>query len=65
VVYNLTAEGIGQSTAIGVGGDPVLGLYYQELIKLFEQDSDTDSIALIREICGDAEERAANILKSM
>lgn len=65
MVYNLTAEGIGQSTAIGVGGDPVLGLYYQELIKLFEQDSDTDSIALIREIGGDAEERAANILKSM
>lgn len=65
MVYNLTAEGIGQSTAIGVGGDPVLGLYYQELIKLFEQDSDTDSIALIGEIGGDAEERAANILKSM
>lgn len=63
VVYNLTAEGIGQSTAIGVGGDPVVGLYYQELLELFEQDPDTDSIALIGEIGGDAEERAAEYIK--
>ena len=45
MVYNLTAEGIGQSTAIGVGGDPFVGLYYQELLELFGQDP--NSIALI------------------
>ncbi len=63
VVYNLTVAGIGQSTAIGIGGDPVVGLYYQELLELFEQDPDTDSIALIGEIGGDAEERAAEYIK--
>ncbi|MFA5656583.1 MAG: CoA-binding protein, partial [Dysgonamonadaceae bacterium] len=56
VVYNLTVEGMGQSTAIGVGGDPVVGLYYKELLTMFENDPDTDSIALIGEIGGDAEE---------
>lgn len=63
VVYNLTANGMGQSTAIGVGGDPVVGLYYQELLEMFEKDSETDSIALIGEIGGDAEERAAEYIK--
>ncbi len=64
VVYNLTKSGIGQSTAIGVGGDPVVGLYYQELLEMFENDPDTDSIALIGEIGGDAEERAAEYIKA-
>lgn len=59
VVYNLTAKGMGQSTAVGVGGDPVVGLYYNELLEMFENDPGTDSIALIGEIGGDAEERAA------
>lgn len=63
VVYNLTANGMGQSTAVGVGGDPVVGLYYQELLQLFENDPETDSIALIGEIGGDAEERAAEYIK--
>ncbi|MDD3787417.1 MAG: succinate--CoA ligase subunit alpha [Petrimonas sp.] len=63
VVYNLTASGMGQSTAIGVGGDPVVGLYYQELLEMFENDPETDSIALIGEIGGDAEERAAAYIK--
>lgn len=63
VVYNLTAQGMGQSTAVGVGGDPVVGLYYQELLDMFENDPDTDSIALIGEIGGDAEERAAAYIK--
>ena len=44
VVHNLTIGGIGQSTAIGVGGDPVVGLYYLELLKMFENDPETDSI---------------------
>lgn len=63
VVYNLTAAGMGQSTAVGVGGDPVVGLYYQELLEMFENDPETDSIALIGEIGGDAEERAAEYIK--
>ncbi len=63
VVYNLTARNMGQSTAVGVGGDPVVGLYYQELLEMFENDPETDSIALIGEIGGDAEERAAAYIK--
>lgn len=64
VVYNLTENGIGQSTAIGVGGDPVVGLYYIELLKMFENDPETDSIVLIGEIGGDAEEQAAEYIKN-
>ena len=63
VVYNLTESGMGQSTAVGVGGDPVVGLHYQELLEMFENDPDTDSIALIGEIGGDAEEQAAAYIK--
>ncbi len=63
VVYNLTAKNMGQSTAVGVGGDPVVGLYYRELLEMFENDPETDSIALIGEIGGDAEERAAAYIK--
>lgn len=63
VVYNLTRSGIGQSTAVGVGGDPVVGLYYLELLKMFQEDPDTDSIVLIGEIGGDAEEQAAQYIK--
>ncbi|MDD2328448.1 MAG: succinate--CoA ligase subunit alpha [bacterium] len=63
VVYNLTEKGMGQSTAVGVGGDPVVGLYYRELLEMFENDPGTDSIALIGEIGGDAEERAAEYIR--
>ncbi|KUK76459.1 MAG: Succinyl-CoA ligase [ADP-forming] subunit alpha [Proteiniphilum acetatigenes] len=63
VVYNLTTKGMGQSTAVGVGGDPVVGLYYRELLEMFENDPETDSIALIGEIGGDAEERAAEYIR--
>jgi succinyl-CoA synthetase alpha subunit len=63
VVYNLTSKGLGQSTAVGVGGDPVVGLYYKELLEMFQNDSDTSSIALIGEIGGDAEEQAAAYIK--
>lgn len=63
VVYNLTEHGMGQSTAVGVGGDPVVGLYFIELLEMFENDPETDAIALIGEIGGDAEERAAAYIK--
>ncbi len=63
VVYNLTENGMGQSTAVGIGGDPVVGLYYKELLEMFENDPDTDSIVLIGEIGGDAEEQAAEYIK--
>jgi succinyl-CoA synthetase alpha subunit len=63
VVYNLTSKGMGQSTAVGVGGDPIVGLYYQELLEMFQNDPETDSIALIGEIGGDAEEHAAEFIK--
>ena len=62
VVYQLQA-GLGQSTAIGVGGDPVVGLYFEDLLQMFQDDPETDSIALIGEIGGDAEERAAQFIK--
>ena len=63
VVHNLTQAGFGQSTAVGVGGDPVVGLYFEELLQMFQDDPETDSIALIGEIGGDAEERAAKFIK--
>ena len=63
MVNQLTTHGIGQSTCIGIGGDPVAGLYYQELLQMFEDDPETDAIVLIGEIGGDAEERAAQFIK--
>ena len=63
VVYNLTEHGMGQSTAVGVGGDPVVGLYYKELLEMFESDPETESIALIGEIGRDAEERVAEYIR--
>lgn len=64
VVANLTVAGMGVSTAVGVGGDPVVGLYFEDLLQMFQDDPDTDSIALIGEIGGDAEERAAQFIKA-
>ena len=63
VVASLTAEGMGQSSAIGVGGDPIVGLYFQDLLEMFQNGPETDSIAIIGEIGGDAEERAAEYIK--
>lgn len=63
MVNQLTTHGIGQSTCIGIGGDPVAGLYYIELLEMFENDPDTEAIVLIGEIGGDAEERAAAYIK--
>ena len=63
MVYQLTHSGLGQSTCVGIGGDPVAGLYYEELLQMFEEDPETKAIVLIGEIGGDAEERAAQYIK--
>lgn len=64
VVYSLTEAGMGQSTCIGVGGDPIIGTGYLDLLAMFEQDDQTDSIVLIGEIGGEAEEQAAEYIKT-
>lgn len=63
VVSLLSAHGIGQSVAIGMGGDPVVGLYFLELLEMLEADPQTDSIVLIGEIGGNAEELAADYIR--
>lgn len=63
VVYDLVQGGLGISTAVGVGGDPVVGLYFEDMLQMFQDDPDTDSIAMIGEIGGDAEERAAKYIR--
>lgn len=63
VVNQLTINNIGQSTCIGIGGDPVVGLHYIELLKKFEDDPETKAVVLIGEIGGDAEEQAAAYIK--
>lgn len=63
IVYHLTANGMGQSTAIGMGGDPVVGLYFRELLEMLQNDSDTEAIVMIGEIGGNAEELAAEYIR--
>jgi succinyl-CoA synthetase alpha subunit len=62
IVYELTSRGIGQSTCIGMGGDPVHGIGFIESLALFERDSDTDLMIMTGEIGGDDEERAASYI---
>jgi succinyl-CoA synthetase alpha subunit len=62
-VYQLTQRGIGQSTAIGIGGDPIIGTTHVDALKLLNEDPATDSIILIGEIGGTAEEAAAAYVK--
>ena len=62
VVNMLTHSDLGQSTVVGIGGDPVAGLYYIDLLEMYENDPETDAIVLIGEIGGDAEEQAAEYI---
>jgi succinyl-CoA synthetase alpha subunit len=63
-VWQLTCRGAGQSTCIGIGGDPVPGLSHLDVIKLFNNDPDTHGIIIIGEIGGSAEEEAAGWIKN-
>ena len=62
-VDQLTKLGIGQSTCIGIGGDPIIGTSFLDAIKFFHEDPDTHAIILIGEICGNAEETASAWIK--
>ncbi len=63
VVWQLTAAGLGQSTCIGIGGDPIVGTRFADMLQLFEADPDTEAIVLIGEIGGSDEEDAAVLIR--
>ena len=62
VVYSLTQRGIGQSTAVGIGGDMIIGSSFVDILELFEQDPHTDMVVMIGEIGGNEEEIAAEYI---
>jgi len=64
VVYNLTLAGIGQSTCIGIGGDPVIGTNFVDVLGMFQKDKETKAVVLIGEIGGSDEEKAAEFIKN-
>jgi len=63
VVWQLTRAGLGQSTCIGIGGDPIVGTRFQDMLALYEQDPHTSAIVLIGEIGGSDEEDAAQLIR--
>lgn len=62
-VNQLTTLGLGETTCIGIGGDPIIGTGYIDLLQMFEEDEDTEAVVMIGEIGGDAEEKAAAFIK--
>ncbi len=64
IVNELTQRNIGQSTAVGIGGDPIIGTDFIEILKKFEADPETDCVVMLGEIGGNAEQRAAEYVQS-
>jgi succinyl-CoA synthetase alpha subunit len=62
VIQALTACGIGQSTCVGIGGDPIVGTSFVDVLEMFEQDPQTEQVVLIGEIGGSGEEQAARLI---
>lgn len=64
VVYALTARGIGQSTAVGIGGDPIIGTTFIDVLEMFQNDAETEQVVFIGEIGGTDEQKAAEYIAS-
>lgn len=65
IINNLTALGIGQSTCVGIGGDPILGTRFKDVLPLFEADPQTSAVVMVGEIGGSDEEEAGAIIRTM
>ncbi len=63
VAHQITRAGLGQSTCLGIGGDPVVGMDFSRVLQMFEEDKDTKAMAMIGEIGGNAEEKAAEYIR--
>ena len=59
----MTSLGLGETTCVGIGGDPIIGTGYIDLLQMFEQDNETEAVVMIGEIGGDAEEKAAAFIR--
>ena len=62
-VDQLTRKGLGQSTAVGIGGDPIIGSRFIDILRLFQADAETEAVVMIGEIGGTAEEEAAEYIR--